>query len=142
MSDTAGQSVSGAEFRRKFEELQAERDAAVGVARSLASAQFKYVQPGDFEGVALQEYVKHAETVSNTRANEREALFLEEAKARGIDLNALSTGAPAAATKDDFASRLASLGEQSGRPPAAPDPTQGLDGRQLLEAIYAAEGTS
>lgn len=139
MGEPAGQSESGAEFRKKFEELQAERNALAQVSREMAASAFKYVQPEDFEGVDPDKYVEHAKKVSETRAQQREEMFAEMAKEKGLDVQALSSGGDRKSPKSDAASRIASFGELSGRPPAPPDPTEGLEGRALLEALYAAE---
>lgn len=140
MSGSEGQSESGAEFRKKFEDLQAERDQLAQASREMAASAFKYVQPEDFEGVAPDKYIEHAKKVSETRAQQREEMFAEMAQEKGLDVKALSEGGSAKAPpKNDAASRIASFGELSGRPPAPPDPTEGLEGRALLEALYAAE---
>jgi hypothetical protein len=135
MTVPAGQE-SGSDFRAKFEALQAERDTYARLSRELASSAFKYVQPGDFEGVSPDKYVEHAESVSKQRAQERESMFAEMAKERGIDLTA--TGGSQEQT-GSIASRIASIGELSGRPPGLPAPDEGLTGRAALEAIYAAQ---
>jgi hypothetical protein len=133
---TEGQG-SGADFRAKFEALQAERDTFAQVSRNLAASAFKFVEPGDFDGVEPAKYVEHAQAVSERRAQEREALFAEMAKERGLDLSASGGSAPAP-KQESIASRISSIGELSGRPPAGPEPDEGLTGRAALEAIYAA----
>lgn len=140
MNAPAGQE-SGADFRQKFEALQAERDQLAQVSRHLAASAFKFVEPTDFEGVDPAKYVEHAQAVSERRAQEREALFAEMAKERGLDLSAPGSVAPAPQT-GSIASRISSIGELSGRPPAGPAPDEGLSGRAALEAIYAAQERS
>lgn len=136
MNAPAGQE-SGADFRQKFETLQAERDQLSQVSRALAASAYKFVTPEDFEGVEPAKYVEHAEAVSNRRAQEREALFAEMAAERGLDLSA-SSGSADAPKQESIASRISSIGELSGRPPAGAAPDEGLTGRAALEAIYAA----
>jgi hypothetical protein len=133
---SADQPESGAEFRAKFEALQAENTALTQVSRNLAASAFAYVKPEDFEGVDPAKYVEHASQVSTTRAQEREQLFAEIAKEKGFDPSALSAGT---APKDETQLRLASVGELRGTPPAPRDPTEGLKGQAALEAYYASQ---
>ena len=136
----AGQPESGAEFRAKFEALQAENQALTQVGRNLAASAFKYVKPEDFEGIDPVKYVEHAAQVHNTRVAEREALFAEIAKERGLDVSALSQADAQAKAQDETQLRLASIGELRGTPPAPRDPAEGLTGQKALEAYYAAQG--
>jgi hypothetical protein len=131
----AGQSESGADFRAKFEALQAENASLTQVSRNLAASAYPHVRPEDFEGIDPSKYVDHAAQVHNTRVQEREQLFAEIAKERGIDVTALSAGQP----KDETQLRLASIGELRGTPPAPRDPTEGLKGQAALAAYYAAQ---
>jgi hypothetical protein len=132
----AGQSESGADFRAKFEALQAENASLTQVSRNLAASAYPHVRPEDFEGIDPSKYVDHAAQVHNTRVQEREQLFAEIAKEKGFDPSALSAGT---APKDETQLRLASVGELRGTPPAPRDPTEGLKGQAALEAYYASQ---
>jgi hypothetical protein len=136
---SADQPESGADFRAKFEALQAENQALTQVSRNLAASAYAHVKPEDFEGIDPAKYVEHAAQVHNARVQEREQLWSELAREKGIDPSALSQGNAAAKPQDATQLRLASVGELRGTPPAPRDPTEGLKGQAALAAYYAAQ---
>ena len=90
MSGPAGQlDQSGAEFRQKFEDLQAAYAQLAQTAVGLAQKSFPLLQPGDFEGIEPAKFIEVAEATQANRESDRERIFAEMAAAKGIDVSAL-----------------------------------------------------
>jgi hypothetical protein len=131
---SADQPESGAEFRQKFEDALAKNAKLESATRVLAAKAFG-LQPDDFQGVEVDQYDEHAAKVHQDREN----LFQEMAKAKGLDVSALSQADAQAKAQDATQLRLASVGELRGTPPAPRAPTEGLTGQAALEAYYASQ---
>jgi hypothetical protein len=126
---------SASKLREQFEsQLKAYRE----VTATAVAMNFPHVKAEDLMDTDPAELIEKAKTVSATRTEERERIFEEMARERGINIGENTQSTSAQGPMSDAASRIASLGSLNGAPLAQPQPGEGRHGRDRLEAVLQA----